>query len=156
MRNVRLILALVMCAATLGAQPVPLFHGTWTATLGPKQVLHGTWRGRALPGRPNVGEGTWMLIRAGNVVMGGTWRAEKAPRRWQGTWSGRTMDGRRLRGTWGAYLQEWSGKTFQEMLERTMQHEVAGWWESGRAQGHWWLRGAPSSEIAPQKDSKKH
>ncbi len=154
MRNVRLAIALLICVGALGGQPVPLIHGTWTATIGPREVLHGTWTGRALPGRPNVGEGAWTLVSAGSVVMDGTWRAEKTPHRWEGAWAGRTMDGRHLAGTWGAYLETWNGRTFQDLLQRTLQQEVSGWWESGRDQGHWWLKGSAAGETAPARTSK--
>jgi len=61
------------------------------------------------------------------------------------------MDGRPLAGTWGAYLEEWNGRTFQDMLERTLQQEVSGWWQSGRDQGHWWLKGSASQDLAPAR-----
>ncbi|MCL5005675.1 MAG: hypothetical protein M1404_04005 [Acidobacteria bacterium] len=148
MRIGSLVLALLVCASTFGGQPLPVLHGTWTATVGPREVLHGTWMGHALPNRPDVGEGSWTLVNAGRVVLAGTWRAEKTPRRWEGSWTGRTMDGRALAGTWGAYLEEWESKTFRDMLERTLRHEVSGWWQSGRNQGHWWLKGSSSPEPA--------
>lgn len=153
MRSGRFILAMLVCAAALGGQPAPSIHGTWTATVGPRQVLHGTWTGHALPGRPNVAEGSWTLVDAGQVVRAGTWRAEKTHRNWEGSWTGRTMDGRSLAGTWGAYLEEWHGKTFQDLLERTLQQQVSGWWESGRAQGYWWLKGSSSGVPAPPHPS---
>jgi hypothetical protein len=154
-RNGKLALALLVCVCALGGQPIPFVHGTWTATVGPREVLHGAWTGRTLPGRPNVGEGSWTLVNAGQVVLAGTWRAEKTHRRWEGSWTGRTMDGRSLAGTWGAYLQEWNGKTFQDLLERTLQQEVSGWWQSGRDQGHWWLKGSASQESAPPHPLEK-
>ncbi|HVA01894.1 MAG TPA: hypothetical protein VMV34_09585 [Terriglobia bacterium] len=155
MRNGKLVLALLVCACALGGQPLPVIHGTWTATVGPREVLRGTWTGHALPGRPNVAEGSWTLVNAGRVVQAGTWRAEKTHRRWEGSWTGRTMDGRSLAGTWGAHLEEWNGKTFQDMLERTLQEEVSGWWQSGRDQGNWWLKGSPSQESTPAHPLEK-
>lgn len=149
MKSGRLLPALLVCACALGGQPAPLIHGTWSATVGPSNVLHGTWAGHGLPDRPNVAEGSWTLVNAGNVVLAGTWRAEKSQRRWEGSWTGRTIDGRSLAGTWGAYLEAWHGKTFQDLLERTLQQEVSGWWQSGRDQGHWWLKGSPSQAPAP-------
>lgn len=154
MRSAKLVLALMVCVCALGGQPVPVIHGTWTATAGHREVLHGTWTGHALPGRPNVAEGSWTLVNAGQVVQAGTWRAEKTPRRWEGSWTGRTMDGRTLAGTWGAYLEEWHDKTFQDMLERTLQQEVSGWWQSGRNQGNWWLKGSSASQPAPMHSSR--
>lgn len=158
MRSGKLILAMLVCLGALGGQPVPIIHGTWMATVGPREVLHGTWTGHSLPGRPNVAEGSWTLVNAGVVVQAGTWRAAKTHRRWEGSWTGHTMDGRTLAGTWGAYLEEWNGKTFQDMLERTLQQEVSGWWQSGRDQGNWWLKGSASpdpSSPAPSPTPQK-
>ena len=148
MRSGKLILAMLVWVCALGGQPLPIIHGTWTATVGPREVLHGTWTGHSLPGRPNIAEGSWTLVNAGRVVQAGTWRAAKTHRRWEGSWTGHTMDGRTLAGTWGAYLEEWNGKTFQDMLERTLQQEVSGWWQSGRDQGNWWLKGSASPDPA--------
>jgi hypothetical protein len=147
-RGWRLVLALCVCAGALGQQPLFVFHGTWKATAGPAQVLHGTWTARTSPGRPNAVEGSWMLVRAGQVVLEGTWTAEKSHRSWEGSWTARTMDGRSLSGTWGAYLENWGGKTFRDLLEKTLSEEVSGWWQSGRAQGNWWLKGSPAAPPA--------
>lgn len=147
----KLAFAFLVCACAVFAQPMAVIHGTWTATIGPRQVLHGTWTGHALSGRPDAAEGTWELVSAGQVVRAGSWRAEKTHRAWEGVWSGRTMDGQSLSGTWGADLDTWSGKTFQDLLERTLQEEVSGWWQSGRDQGYWWLKGSPSAGAQPQR-----
>jgi hypothetical protein len=155
LRSGRLLAALLVFAGALGGQPIPVVHGTWTATVGPREVLHGTWTGHALPGHPNVAEGSWTLVSAGQVVLAGTWRAEKTHRSWEGSWAGRTMDGRNLAGTWGSYLEPWNGKTFQDLLERTLQEEVSGWWQSGRDQGDWWLKASPSEEATPPPPMEK-
>lgn len=145
---VRLLFAAVLASAcALGQQPAQALHGTWIATAGKGEVFHGTWAGGALPGQPNLAEGTWTLTRAGQMVVEGTWRAEKSKRSWEGRWSGRTATGQSLGGAWGADLKNWHGKTLRQMLERTFVEEVAGWWQSGRMGGNWWLKGPrnPSS-----------
>lgn len=124
-----------------------MIRGTWTATLGPSQVLHGTWTAQSSSGQPNAAHGSWTVVRAGNVVLAGTWAAAKTHRSWEGSWTGRTMEGRTFSGTWGAYLENWQGKTFQDLLEKTLTEEVSGWWRSGREQGNWWLRGSPPAQA---------
>ena len=57
---------------------------------------------------------------------------------WQGTWTARTPNGQPFSGTWTSDLADFSGKTFQEMLERTVVREVAGSWRTGRQHGNWW------------------
>lgn len=119
-----------------------MLHGTWIATVGKGRVLHGTWTGGTLSHQPNVAEGTWTLSSAGQMVLQGTWRAEKNSRSWEGRWFGRTAMGESLAGSWGADLEHWHGKTLRDMLERTLVGEVSGWWQSGQAQGNWWLKGS--------------
>lgn len=128
-----------VCA--VAQQPAQVFHGTWIATVGKGKVLHGTWTGGTLPDHPNVGEGAWAITSAGQIVLEWTWHAEKSARTWEGVWSGRTATGESLAGSWGADLEHWSGKTFHDLLERTFVEQVSGWWQSGQAEGHWWLRG---------------
>jgi hypothetical protein len=142
-----LFAALLASACALGQQPAQTLHGAWIATAGRGKVFHGTWAGATLPHQQNVAEGTWTLTSAGQMVLEGTWRAEKSSRSWEGRWTGRTVTGQALGGSWGADLEHWHGKTLQQMLELTMVEEVSGWWQSGRAQGNWWLRGPrnPSS-----------
>lgn len=117
-----------------------MVRGTWTATIGKARVLHGTWTGGALPHRPDVAVGTWTLVDAGQVVLQGTWRAEKSDRGWEGYWSGHTTQGQALAGSWGTSFEHWHGRTLRDMLERMRETEVSGWWQSGRAQGDWWLK----------------
>ncbi len=119
-----------------------MFHGTWIATIGKGRVLHGSWTGGTLPHHPNIAEGTWTLTSAGQMALQGTWRAEKNSRSWEGRWFGRTAVGESLAGSWGADLEHWRGKTLRDMLERTLVEEVSGWWQSGQAQGNWWLKGS--------------
>ena len=50
--------------------------------------------------------------------------------------------GRTFSGTWQADLAGFTGKTFEDMLKRTVEQQVSGSWRSGRAQGNWWLQGS--------------
>jgi len=83
------------------------------------------------------------------IVLEGTWSARRvnAPAKltvphWQGTWTARAGAGRALSGTWQADLAGFSGKTFEDMLKRTVEQQVSGSWRSGRAQGNWRLQGS--------------
>ncbi len=70
--------------------------------------------------------------------MRGTWSAERQAPAWQGTFVARS--GRRVvSGRWTAYLERENVKTFQEMLQRSMEKQVAGAWDSGAVFGKWWL-----------------
>ncbi|MGA8185363.1 MAG: hypothetical protein WB819_17165 [Terriglobia bacterium] len=131
----------VVCA--LAQEPAQTIHGTWIATAGRGQTLHGTWTGSALPGHPDAAEGTWTLASGGRMVIQGTWRAQKSRQRWEGDWTAQTARGESLAGSWGADVEHWQGKTFQELLELTLQQEVSGWWQVGQRQGNWWLKGSP-------------
>lgn len=137
-----LLVALFISTCTLGQEPAQMVRGTWTATVGKARVLQGRWAGGALPQQPDVAVGTWTLESGGHVVMHGRWRAEKSHRGWEGFWSGHTALGESMAGSWGADLQHWHRKTLQDMLNRTLQQEVTGWWKSGHQEGDWWLKGS--------------
>src|SRR4029077_7460585 len=111
----------------------PVFHGTWTATAGPTQVLRGTWSGQTIPKSPDMAQGSWTLLNeAGEILLQGTWSAQKKGQGWRGAWTARILNGRSFSGTWNADMAGFGGKTMEEMLERTATKEVAGWWQSGR------------------------
>ncbi len=117
-----------------------VFRGTWKATADPTQILRGTWSGQTLAHSPNTAWGSWTLLNeASEIFLRGTWSAQKVRQGWQGSWTARTPNGRSLSGAWTGDLQDFSVKTFQEMLERTAATEVAGSWRSGRKRGNWWL-----------------
>jgi hypothetical protein len=121
-------------------ESAPIFHGVWTATVSTGQVLRGTWSGQALPHSPNAFRGSWTLLSESNeMLLEGTWSARKTDKGWQGIWTARTLKGGSFSGTWNASLPDFSGKTLEEMLRRTAEKQVAGYWRSGRQQGNWWL-----------------
>jgi hypothetical protein len=37
-------------------------------------------------------------------------------------------------------MTDFNGKTFEDMLKRTAEKQIGGSWQSGRAQGNWWLQ----------------
>ena len=121
----------------------PVFEGTWTATTGPTQVFRGTWSAQTSPQSPNSARGSWMLLNeASEIVLQGTWSMRKMNQGWQGSWTARVAKGQTFSGTWNADLADFSGKTIERMLVRTIEKEVAGSWRSGRHQGNWWLKGS--------------
>lgn len=137
-----LLAVLLALVSAFGQQPAETFYGTWIATAGHTQTLHGTWSAHALLQQPNAAEGYWSLSSGGRIVIRGTWRAEKNNRGWQGQWTAETIRGESLAGTWGADVEHWHGKTFQDLFELTLKEEVSGWWQIGGRQGNWWLKGS--------------
>ena len=148
-----LAVALLLSAGLLARQPAPILQGTWTATVEPKQVLRGAWSAQALPGQPNAAIGSWTLINdARQVVMEGTWSADKSARGWQGTWSARVLTGRSAAGgplygaptsgTWQTQAPESDVRTLAELLQRTLEKEIAGSWRHNQLTGYWWLKGS--------------
>jgi hypothetical protein len=133
------------------AQPAPVLQGSWTASAGPNQGFHGMWSAMVLPGTRNAGRGSWTLLNAANqIVLQGVWSAEKSVRGWQGTWSARIQTGRSpsarsssgtsFSGTWRADMTDAEDKTLAEMLQRTLEKEIAGAWRSGPRAGRWSLK----------------
>jgi hypothetical protein len=121
----------------------PVLAGTWIATAGPTQVFRGAWSGQTSPQTPNTALGSWALFNeASEIVLEGTWSMRKTGQGWQGSWTARTSKGQSFSGTWGADLANFSGKTIEQMLESTVEKQVAGSWISGRRQGNWWLKGS--------------
>lgn len=136
------MIVFLAAAWAFAQQPAQTIHGTWIVTAGHSRTLHGTWTGGALPRHPDVAEGTWTLASGGQIVIRGTWQAEKSRQGWEGNWTARTVRGQSMAGAWGADVEHWQGKTFQELLELTLQEEVSGWWQIGNRQGNWWLKGS--------------
>jgi hypothetical protein len=118
------------------------WRGIWIATAGPAQSFHGRWWASLLPLTHNAASGSWTLLSDTNqILLEGTWSARKSSRGWQGTWSARVGGGQTFSGTWMSDTTDPSDKTFEDMLNRTLEKQVGGSWQKGRMQGGWWLQG---------------
>lgn len=126
------------------AQDLPAsqeFRGTWIATAG-ASFLRGRWSGEIVSKTVNSARGNWALVNdKEQVVLAGTWSATKSANEWQGRWSARANQGKSFSGTWTADMN--AGGTFEDMLRKTIETQVNGAWQSGRAQGNWALQGSP-------------
>src|SRR6266851_487462 len=91
------------------------WRGTWMATAGPAHSFRGRWWASLLPNTHNAASGSWTLLSDTNQIL--------------------------LDGTWTSDMTDVTDKTFEEMLNRTMEKQVSGSWRSGRMQGNWWLQG---------------
>jgi hypothetical protein len=151
---VRLV-ALLLFIGAFAQEPAQTIHGTWIATAGKEQTFQGTWTGSALPEHTDAAQGTWSFAAAGEIVIRGTWRAEKDGQGWQGHWTAQTDRGQSFAGSWGADVEHWQGKTFQDLLNLTLQEEVSGWWQIGARQGNWWLKGSPNRQRTPPNPGAK-
>jgi hypothetical protein len=145
-----LAVALLLSTCVFAQQPAPVLQGTWAASAGAKQAFRGTWSAQPLPGRPNAVIGAWTILDAANrVVREGTWSAEKSAQGWQGAWSARAMTGRSaagdatlgapVSGTWQTDAADLNVRTLTELLQKTVEREIAGTWRRGQAAGHWRL-----------------
>jgi hypothetical protein len=123
--------------------PQRKWSGTWVASAPPASMFRGEWKATLLSGNTHdAARGSWTLLNQANrVVMEGTWSAKKAANAWQGTWSARVKGGAALSGTWTANAPDVSAKTFEDLLSLAIQQQVSGFWQMGRTQGSWWLRG---------------
>jgi len=132
---------LVLVSYALAQQAPAVLHGSWIATTGPNRYLRGRWFAQVLPATKNAANGSWTLFNERNqTVLQGTWSVRKTAGGWQGTWSARIKKGRTVSGTWNAAMADFNGKTFEDMLKRTAEKQIGGSWQSGRAQGNWWLQ----------------
>lgn len=145
----------IFCSASSRGQQTPtkatspVLEGSWMAGIDSGQTFRGAWSGQTSPQNPNTARGSWTLFGDENsIVLEGTWSARKTGQGWQGAWTARTARGQTISGTWQADLASFGGKTLEQMLQRTVEKEVAGFWASGRHQGNWWLQG--SRERRPQ------
>jgi hypothetical protein len=44
-----------------------------------------------------------------------------------------------ISGIWNTAMKDFNGKTFEDMLKRTAEKQLGGFWQSGRRQGNWWI-----------------
>ena len=145
MRAALLFLLLLTCALAQSAKSRPLkadttLHGTFNASVGRSAQFRGRWNG--LLDSRNAGSGSWILLNdAHKSVAEGTWSAQKSAAGWRGTWHAWVKGGRQYSGSWQADLEGFSGKSFEEMLNHTMEQQIAGSWQSGKLAGNWWLQG---------------
>lgn len=149
------LVALLLFISAFAQEPAQTIHGTWIATAGKEQTFQGTWTGSALPEHTDAAQGTWSFATAGEIVIRGTWRADKDGQGWQGHWTAQTERGQSFAGSWGADVEHWQGKTFQDLLNLTLQEEVSGWWQIGARQGNWWLKGSPNRQRTPPNPGAK-
>ena len=134
------LLVLIACSALAQNPPeTRKFNGTWIAT-AQANFFRGRWSGEVVSKTRNTAHGTWALVNnKEEAVLAGTWSARKSAQEWQGTWSARAVKGRSFSGTWTADMSD--GETFEDMLRKTIERQVNGGWQSGRAQGNWALQG---------------
>ena len=149
MKRWSLVFGLILCSCALAQQVSPVLLGSWMATAGPNQIFRGTWSAQVSLHNPNRAIGSWTLLNeAGDVVLEGTWTAQKTGQRWQGTWTARPMKGQLLSGTWTADAASLTVDSLADMLKSTATKEVTGSWRSGRYQGNWSLKDAPSKKLS--------
>ena len=135
--------ALAVMGACLAAQlPTPSLQGTWTASVGKSQIFRGSWTAAINSLDGNSAQGYWTLRNAlHEVTLEGMWSARKTAARWHGSWTARTQSGQSFSGTWDAAVTGSKVKTFADMLRATFEKTVAGFWQTGRFGGNWWLDG---------------
>jgi hypothetical protein len=144
MRTKKFVLTatLLFACCAVGQHAPSNLQGSWIATAaGGSLSIGGRWSARVLPADKNAANGSWELVNERNqVVLEGSWSARKLISGWQGTWLARTQQNKTVSGRWEAAMAGFKDKTFQEMLQWTMEKQIAGSWQSGRAQGNWWLQ----------------
>jgi len=140
---VGLVLASVATAQEKQTEPgATTWRGIWMATAGSTHSFRGRWWATLLPNTANAARGSWTLLSDSNqIVLEGTWSAKKSLRGWQGTWSARINGGSPFSGTWTSNIPDIEAKTFRDLLSTTINKQVGGFWQKGRAQGNWWLQG---------------
>lgn len=136
-----LAVSLLLACDAVSQQAPSSPQGSWIATAESGRVLRGNWFAHVLPDAKNAASGSWTLVNESNqVVLEGTWSARKSASGWRGTWSARIQEVRPLSGTWQAALADFNGKTLEDMLKRAAERQISGSWQSGGAQGNWWLQ----------------
>src|SRR4029077_11799113 len=108
----------LLVSCTVAQQAPPVLQGSWTATTGPNRYLRGRWFAQVLPPSKNVALGSWTLFNeSSQIILEGTWSARKTAGGWQGTWTAR-IQGRRVSGIWNAAMEDFNGKTLDDMLKQ--------------------------------------
>jgi hypothetical protein len=141
------VFSILLVSYALAQESRPVLQGVWSATAG-TSAFRGRWSAEI--DAPDAASGSWTLLDDSNrIVLEGTWSARRVSAsakltvpHWHGTWRARARAGRALSGTWQADLAGFSGKTFEDMLKRTVEQQVSGSWHGGRALGNWWLQGS--------------
>ncbi len=134
-------MTLLLASCAVAQQAPAVLRGSWIAAAGPNRVFRGRWSAQALPATKNAAHGSWTLLNDRNqIVLEGTWAARKSARGWRGSWSARIQKGGSVSGAWEAEMADSNRKTFEDMLKGTAEKQIAGSWQSGRAQGNWWLQ----------------
>ena len=136
-------------AASLAQQPLPPLQGTWTATVGKSQVFRGAWTAALDLRNPNRAQGFWTLRNdLHEIAASGSWSARRIGTRWHGSWTAHTENGQSFSGSWDADVTDAKIKTFADMLRAAFEKTVAGFWQSGRVGGNWWLDGERPKSAA--------
>jgi hypothetical protein len=139
------LLALTTGGLAQSARPAPqtsaaTWHGKFSASIGRSEQVRGRWSGQG--DTKNSGSGSWILLNDSNqVIAEGTWTAQKTGAAWTGTWRAWVKGSRQYSGSWQAELEGFSGKSFEDMLNHTLEQQVMGSWRSGKLEGNWWLQG---------------
>jgi hypothetical protein len=136
---------LLACLATAQNRPPDArktCRGTWIATVAQSRTFRGRWWASLVGDIHNAASGSWTLLGDSNqIVLEGTWSARKSAQGWQGSWSAKVGRGAPVSGTWTSNTPDLTAKTLEDLLQSTIERQVAGSWKSGRVQGNWWLQG---------------
>jgi len=136
----------ILFAASAWGQSTSTIRGGWSATVGPNQILQGTWTADLAPANPNSAQGSWTLLNQSNQIAArGTWSAAKTEKVWSGSWQARVVTaagatGRLFSGSWRTEISDVDVRSLIELLEKTLREQVSGSWTSGRLGGAWSLR----------------
>src|SRR6266566_9816930 len=140
------VFSLLLVCWALAQESCPVLRGVWGATAGASGTFRGRWSAEIEASEG--ASGSWTLLDDSNrIVLEGTWSARRVNAsakltvpHCQGTWTARAGAGRALYGTWQADLAGFSGKTFEDMLKRTVEQQVSGSRPSGRRRHRDWSR----------------
>lgn len=144
------ILALLVATAAWARRPVTRLSGHWTITIGPAEVLRGTWTAQISARKPNRAQGYWRLLSEnGEILSEGKWWVRKNSHGWHGTWKVRNGDSQPINGVWHANISSSTTSTFAEVLKSTASKILTGNWQRPGYAGNWWVRGPSRREQQP-------